>query len=407
MPPLWPTTYVRAHPARLDPTGPPPGTVNTPTATGPGCENIHPMTENMSQTDAPATAAAALEADRTGLIAREHDVLAHPERYRILTGDRPTGSLHLGHYLGTLQRRVQLQDAGVPTVLVIADFQVITDREDPGDIQRNVYEILKDYLACGIDPTKTVVFTHSSVPALNELLLPFLSVVSLPEMERNPTVKSELAASGQRVLNGLLLTYPVHQAADILFCKGNLVPVGRDQLPHVEQTRVIARRINERYAGGRTVLPEAQALLSPAPLVLGIDGDKMSKSRNNFISLSHTADETAKLFKKAKTDADRHISYEPDTRPEVSSLVQIGALLSGQEPEDFAAAIGDKGGKALKDAVTEAVNEHLAPIRARRLELAEDPAHLRAVLRDGNQRANALADATLAEVKEALGMVYY
>ncbi|SDB89101.1 tryptophanyl-tRNA synthetase [Raineyella antarctica] len=365
------------------------------------------MTENMSQTDAPAPDAAAPEVDRTGLIAREQDVLAHPERYRILTGDRPTGSLHLGHYLGTLQRRVQLQDAGVPTVLVIADFQVITDREDPGDIQRNVYEILKDYLACGIDPMKTVVFTHSSVPALNELLLPFLSVVSLPEMERNPTVKSELAASGQRVLNGLLLTYPVHQAADILFCKGNLVPVGRDQLPHVEQTRVIARRINDRYAGGREVLPEAQALLSPAPLVLGIDGDKMSKSRNNFISLSHTADETAKLFKKAKTDADRHISYEPDTRPEVSSLVLIGALLSGQEPEDFAATIGDKGGKALKDAVTEAVNEHLAPIRARRLELAEDQAHLRAVLRDGNERANALAEATLAEVKEALGMVYY
>lgn len=367
---------------------------------------MQPMTENMSQTDAPAPESAP-ETGQSGLVAREQDVLAHPDRYRILTGDRPTGSLHLGHYLGTLQRRVQLQDAGVPTVLVIADFQVITDREDPGDIHRNVYEILKDYLACGIDPQRTVVFTHSMVPALNELMLPFLSVVTLPEMERNPTVKSELAASGQKTLNGLLLTYPVHQAADILFCKANLVPVGRDQLPHVEQTRVIARRINERYADGRTVLPEAQALLSPAPLVLGIDGVKMSKSRGNYISLSHTADETAKLFKKAKTDVDRHISYDPENRPEVSSLVQIGALMSGQEPEDFAAAIGDKGGKALKDAVTEAVNEHLAPIRARRLELAEDQGYLEDVLRAGNEQANVLADATLAEVKEALGMVYY
>lgn len=367
------------------------------------------MTENMPQTDAPAATGVSEgdPKDRTGLIASEQDVLAHPERYRILTGDRPTGSLHLGHYLGTLQRRVQLQDAGVPTVLVIADFQVITDREDPGDIQRNVFEILKDYLACGIDPQKTVIFTHSMVPALNELLLPFLSVVSLPELERNPTVKSELAASGQRILNALLLTYPVHQAADILFCKGNLVPVGRDQLPHVEQTRVIARRVNERYAGGRPVLPEPQALLSPVPLVLGTDGDKMSKSRNNFISIAHTADETAKLLKKAKTDADRHISFDPDARPEVSSLVQIGALLRDQEPEDFAAAIGDKGGKALKDAVTEAVNDHFAPIRARRLELDKEQGYLQDVLRDGNERANAMAEQTLDEVKAALGMVYY
>ena len=368
---------------------------------------MHPMTENMSQADAPATDTPASEDDRTALIAREQDVLTHPERYRILTGDRPTGSLHLGHYLGTLQRRVQLQDAGVPTVLVIADFQVITDREDPGDIRRNVYEILKDYLACGIDPAKTIIFTHSMVPALNELLLPFLSVVSLPEMERNPTVKSELIASGQRILNGLLLTYPVHQAADILFCKGNLVPVGRDQLPHVEQTRVIARRFNDRYAGGRQVLPAPQALRSPVPMVVGTDGAKMSKARTNFISIAHTADETAKLLKKAKTDADRHITFDPDTRPEVSSLVEIGALLSGQDPEAFAASIGDKGGKALKDAVTEAVNEHFAPIRARRLELDKDQAHLREVLRDGNERANVLADQTLSEVKAALGMVYY
>lgn len=342
-----------------------------------------------------------------GLIANDADVLANPAKYRILTGDRPTGALHLGHYLGTLKSRVDLQNAGVPTVLVIADYQVITDRQDPGDIKRNVYEILLDYLSVGIDPAKTTIFTHSAVPALNQLLLPFLSLVTQSEMQRNPTVKSELADSGQTAMNGLLLTYPVHQAADILFCDGNLVPVGRDQLPHVEQTRLVARRFNERYAGGKRVLVEPQALLSAAPNVLGIDGKKMSKSRGNAISLSATAEETAKLLKRAVTDVDRNITYEPEKRPEVSSLVLIGALMSGQEPEAFAAAIGDKGGKALKDAVTDAINEHLRPIREKRLELAKDPAHLARVLADGNARANEMANATLAKVQAALGMVYY
>ncbi|NLT29487.1 MAG: tryptophan--tRNA ligase [Propionibacterium sp.] len=349
---------------------------------------------------------AGFEGSHPGLIADLDKVVANPAGYRVLTGDRPTGALHIGHYLGTLRGRVELQNQGVETWLVIADYQVITDRTDPGDLRRSVFDILADYLAAGIDPTRTTIFTHSSVPALNQLLLPFLSLVSLPELQRNPTVKDELAHSKLDVINGLLLTYPVHQAADILFCHGNLVPVGRDQLPHVEQTRVVARRFNDRYAEGRRVLPEPQALLSAAPYVMGLDGKKMSKSRGNTIALSYTADETAKLFKKAVTDADRNITYDPDNRPEVSNLVMVGALMSNQEPEAFAAAIGDAGGKALKDAVTEAVNEHLRPIRERRAELAADPAHLAAVLAEGNERANAKADQTLAEVQEAIGMVY-
>lgn len=348
----------------------------------------------------------AFDGTHEGLLARQDEVFANPTRYRMLTGDRPTGSLHLGHYLGTLKGRVEVQEQGVETFLVIADYQVITDRQDPGDIRRNVFEILADYLAVGIDPTRTTIFTHSAVPALNQLLLPFLSLASLPELQRNPTVKTELAASGQSVLNGLLLTYPVHQAADILFCKGNLVPVGQDQLPHVEQTRLIARRFNERYAQGEQVFPEPQALLSSTPVVLGLDGRKMSKSRGNTIPLGATADETAKALKKAVTDADRHITYDPENRPEVSSLVMIGAILSGREPEDFAAEIGDGGGGGLKKAVTEAVNDHLAPIRARRLELAADRAHLADVLAAGNARANEIADATLSEAQTALGMVY-
>lgn len=363
------------------------------------------MTEDSNSTP-NQTDTATFDGTQVGLLADREAVLANPSGYRVLTGDRPTGNLHIGHYLGTLQGRVQLQNAGLETWLVIADYQVITDRVDPGDLRRNVFGILADYLAVGIDPAQTTIFTHSSVPALNQLLLPFLSLVSLPELQRNPTVKDELANSKLDVISGLLLTYPVHQAADILFCHGNLVPVGRDQLPHLEQTRLVARRFNDRYAGGRQVLREPQALLSAAPSVMGLDGRKMSKSRGNTIPLAATADETAKLLKRAVTDADRNITFDPDNRPEVSNLVLVGALMSGQDPVEFAAAIGDAGGKALKDAVTEAVNEHLRPIRARRLELADDEAYLASVLAEGNARANEVANQTLTDVQDAIGMNY-
>ncbi len=169
-----------------------------------------------------------------------------PGAYTLLSGDRPTGRLHLGHYFGTVKERVRLQDMGVNTNILIADYQVITDRDTTEHIQDNAYNMVLDYLAVGIDPERSMIFTHSAVPALNQLMLPFLSLVSESELHRNPTVKAEQEASGH-ALTGLLLTYPVHQACDILFCKAQLVPVGRDQLPHIEQTRNIARRFNERY----------------------------------------------------------------------------------------------------------------------------------------------------------------
>ena len=196
------------------------------------------------------------------------DLAVHPEKYTMLTGDRPTGRLHMGHYFGTNRERVALQNAGVTTRIIIADYQVITDRDTTANIADNVYNIVIDYLACGIDPQKTMIFTHSSVPALNQLMLPFLSLVSESELERNPTVKAEQEASGH-ALTGLLLTYPVHQACDILFCKGNVVPVGKDQLPHIEITRTIARRFNERYA---PVFPEPEGVLSDVIEVPGLDG---------------------------------------------------------------------------------------------------------------------------------------
>lgn len=338
----------------------------------------------------------------------EADLAVHPERWRILTGDRPTGSLHIGHYFGSLANRVRLQDAGIESYLVIADYQVIYDRDGVGDLQGNVMSNMADYLAIGIDPTRTTIFTHSALPGLNQLLLPFLSLVTDAELRRNPTVKDELASS-DRPMSGLMLTFPVHQAADILFCKANLVPVGRDQLPHIEQTRVIARRFDERY--GRVdpkqpVFPEPEALLSATPHVLGLDGTKMSKSKGNTIELGMTADQTAKLIKKARTDADRHITWDPENRPEVSNLVLLTALCEGGDPATVAEEIGDGGSGTLKKRLTESLNDFLAPIRARRVELAADEGHLRQVLREGNERAGAVADQTLSEVRETMRMVY-
>lgn len=330
------------------------------------------------------------------------DFAVHPDKYTMLTGDRPTGRLHLGHYFGTLKGRVALQDMGIKTNIIIADYQVITDRDTTENIQDNVYNMVIDYMACGIDPNKTMIFAHSAVPEENQLMLPFLSLVSESELERNPTVKAEQESSGHQ-LTGLLLTYPVHQACDILFCKGNVVPVGKDQLPHIEITRTIARRFNERFA---PVFPEPEGILSDVIEVPGLDGRKMSKSYHNGISLSMTAEETAKIIKKSPTDSDRNITFDREGRPGVSALLTTGALCSGRTEQDIAAEIGNGGGGALKAFVTEAVNSYLAPIRARREELAADMDYVKDVLHEGNRQARAIASETLDEVREAMGMVY-
>ncbi len=329
-----------------------------------------------------------------------------PSGLRMLTGDRPTGALHIGHYFGSLRNRVRLQQAGVETWVIVADYQVITDREILGDIQGSVRELLTDYLAVGIDPERATIFTHSAVPALNQLMLPFLSLVTQPELERNPTVKAELAAAGKSAMGGLMLTYPVHQAADILFCHGNLVPVGQDQLPHLEMTRVIARRFNQRYAPEAPYFPEPDALLAPTPTVLGTDGTKMSKSRGNALMLSATEDETARWVRRAKTDAERHITYDPQGRPEVANLLDLLALATGEDPTLAAERIGDGGAGTLKRELTEALVEHLRPLRERRAAAANPGDDVLEVLRRGNERANELADATLADVRRLMGTDY-
>jgi tryptophanyl-tRNA synthetase len=338
------------------------------------------------------------------------DFPEHPRRYRVLTGDRPTGPLHIGHYFGSLRNRVELQQLGLETFIVIADYQVLTDRESVDSIPESVTEIVLDYLAAGLDPASghTHIFCHSHIPALNQLLVPFLTLVGMGELDRNPTVKEEIEAAGLTTVNAAMYTYPVHQAADILFCKGNVVPVGRDQLPHLELTRRIARRFNQRFCSGRPpVFPEPDALLSSAPKILGLDGSqKMSKSRGNAVMLRATADETAALVKKAKTDSDRRITYEPDRRPEVANLLLLASLCTGEPPDQIAARLGDAGSATLKKEVTEALNATLAPIRAKRILLARERDVVRDTLRRGIAEANRVADATLREARAAMNMGY-
>lgn len=337
----------------------------------------------------------------------EEDLILNPGKYRVLTGDRPTGRLHIGHLFGSLQNRVRLHRLGVQTFIVIADYQVLTDRDTFESISENVKQLTLDYLSAGIDATdgKTFIFPHSYIPELNQLLLPFLTLVTNAELDRNPTVKEEIQASGQKRINAGMYTYPVHQAADILFCKGNVVPVGKDQLPHLELTRVIARRFNERFAASQPVFPEPQPLLSKSPLIMGLDGSqKMSKSRNNAIMLSATEDETAALIKKAKTDAERFITYDPINRPEVSNLLLLISLCTGRTPEEIADEIGNGGGGQLKKMLTESINEYLRPFRTKRTELEQNMDYVRDVLRNGVNSAREFASATLDEVREVMNM---
>jgi tryptophanyl-tRNA synthetase len=336
----------------------------------------------------------------------EKQIAGHPERFRVLSGDRPTGALHLGHYFGTLANRVRLQRSGVEVFVLVADYQVIADRDGVGRLSDNVHGLVADYLAAGIDPDTSTIFAHSAVPALNQLILPFLSLVTVAELQRNPTVKAEAEAASGRAPSGLLLTYPVHQAADILFCHANLVPVGKDQLPHLETARLVARRFNERYASGATMFDEPDALLSAAPVLLGTDGTKMSKSRRNAVELRASPDDTARLIRGVKTDTERVICYDPDHRPEVASLVLLAALCTGTDPTRLADSIGGGGAGALKAVVIEAVNERLGPHRRRRAELAAQPGYLNDVLARGNARANQIADETLDQVRQVMGMTY-
>lgn len=360
----------------------------------------------MSEIDYDSNKTFAAAVERSKKI--EEDIAVNPTKYRVLTGDRPTGRLHIGHYFGSLQNRVRLSKMGVPTMILIADYQVLTDHDAFQEISQNTKQLVIDYLSAGIEPSENVIiYPHSYVPECNQLMLPFLTLVSNAELSRNPTVKEEIQSAGLKNVNAGMYTYPIHQACDILFCKGNVVPVGKDQLPHLELTRTIARRFNEKFCKDRDpVFPMPQALLSKTPSILGLDGSqKMSKSRGNAIFLSATEDETAALIKKAKTDADRNITYDPVSRPEVANILMLISLCTKEAPEAIAQRIGDGGGGMLKKMLTEALNEELRPLRQKRAELEKNPDYIRQVLLDGSERARAIAVKTLSEVREAMNMV--
>lgn len=328
----------------------------------------------------------------------------------ILTGDRTTGPLHLGHYIGSLRSRVQLQHEA-RQFLLLADTQALTD--NVGRHQRvtaNVIEVAIDYLAVGIDPAKSTIFIQSQVPELAELSQYLLNLVTVARLERNPTIKEEIRLRGfERDIPAGFLTYPVSQAADITAFKATHVPVGDDQLPMIEQTNELVRRFNNTV--DRQVLVECEAVLSSVPRLPGIDGKaKMSKSLGNAIALGATPDEITKAVNDMYTDPG-HLRVSDPGKVEGNVVF---AFLDAFEPDvqkvDELKAHYRRGGlgdSVVKRALNERLQVLIEPIRARRRELEGDKSEVLAVLRSGTMRAREVAGQTLADVKGALGLTYF
>ncbi|MBU9199911.1 tryptophan--tRNA ligase [Burkholderia multivorans] len=336
--------------------------------------------------------------------------MAHAKQPVILTGDRTTGPLHLGHYIGSLCARVRLQHEA-QQFLLLADTQAMTD--NVGRHQRvteNVIEVALDYLAVGIDPEKSTIFIQSQVPELAELSQYLLNLVTVARLERNPTIKAEIVLRGfERDIPAGFLMYPVSQAADITAFKATHVPVGDDQLPMIEQANELVRRFNNTV--DRDVLVECEAVLSHAPRLPGIDGKaKMSKSLGNAIALGASPDEISKAVKNMYTDPNHLRVSDPG---QVEGNV-VFAFLDAFEPEtakvDELKAQYRRGGlgdSVVKRVLDERLQALLAPIRARRRELETDRGEVLAILKRGTMRAREVAGATLAEVKGALGLAYF
>lgn len=324
-----------------------------------------------------------------------------PRRETILTGDRPTGPLHLGHYAGSLRNRVQLQHAHDQTIL-IADLQALTDNVgQAAEVRRHVLELALDYLAVGIDPSLTTIALQSAIPELAELTVLYLNLVTIARLERNPTVRAEIEQRGfRRDIPAGFFVYPVSQAADITGFRATLVPVGEDQLPMIEQTNEIVRRLN--HLAGRPVLPECRALLSDTPRLPGVDGRKASKSLGNAIALSASPDEIAAAVRAMYTDPGHVRASDPG---QVEGNV-VFAYLRAFDPDQAAVAeleaqyrAGGLGDMTLKRRLTEILQALLAPIRARREALAADPAAVLDLVTRGSARAREVAASVLADVR--------
>lgn len=335
----------------------------------------------------------------------------------ILTGDRPTGKLHIGHYVGSLQNRVHLQNEDKYRMFVfLADQQALTDHaKDPQTIVESVGNVALDYLAAGLDPEKSTIFIQSQIPELAELSMYYMNLVSLARLERNPTVKTEIAQKGfgESIPTGFLV-YPIAQAADITAFKANLVPVGNDQKPMIEQTREIVRNFNHAYNCDVLVEPEGIYPENEAAGRLpGLDGNaKMSKSLGNGIYLADDADTLRKKVMSMYTDPN-HIKVEDPGQIEGNMVFHYLDVFGRQEDQADIQAMKDHyqagglGDVKTKRYLLEILERELGPIRERRLEFAKDMGQVYDMLKKGSQAAQEVAAQTLDEVKSAMSINYF
>jgi len=328
----------------------------------------------------------------------------------VMTGDRPTGKLHLGHFVGSIQNRVKLQDEADQSFYMVADIQALTSNADnPDKVIKNVIEVTLDNLACGLDPKKTIMFIQSKVPEIAELTVLFLNLVTLARLKRNPTVKDEMKDKGygEDVPAGFLM-HPISQAADILFCKSTLIPVGEDQKPMIEQTNEIVDDFNRYY--GKT-FNRVKHLLGDTPRLMGTDGGaKMGKSLNNGIYLSDDLDEITKKVMSMYTDPG-HIHIEDPGKVEgnvVFSYLDIFDT-NKSELEDLKNQYknGGLGDVVIKKRLINILEDIIKPIREKRNELSKNPDEIMKILEDGTIRAQVIAKETMAEVRNALKINYF
>ena len=334
------------------------------------------------------------------------------EKKVILTGDRPTGRLHIGHYFGSLKTRVEMQNnPDYEPYILIADVQALTDNfNNPEKVRKNVREVAIDYLSCGIDPKKTTIYIQSMIPEVAELTVFYSNLVTIARLQRNPTVKTEIAQKkevfGESVTYGFL-GYPVSQAADITAFEGKLVPVGEDQLPLIEQCREIVRKFNSIYG---EVLIEPEAVLSSAKRIKGLDGnDKMGKSLGNAIYLSDSEEEITKKVMSAVTDPKR-IKKDDLGNPDVCMVAYYHNLFTDKNEVNTICTEcreGKRGCVACKKQLAHNIIETLRPIREKRKYYEEHPEEVDKILKEGTEKARAKAKKTMVKVKKAMKLNYF
>ena len=331
---------------------------------------------------------------------------------RIVTGDRPTGRLHIGHYFGSLKNRVKMQESGeYDPYILVADVQALTDNfNNPEKVRKNVKEVVMDYLSVGIDPEKTTIYIQSMIPEVAELTVFYSNLVTIARLERNPTVKTEIAQKrelfGESVTYGFL-GYPVSQAADITALEGAVVPVGEDQLPLIEQCREIVRKFNSIYGD---VLIEPEAVLSNEKRIKGLDGnEKMGKSLGNAIYLSDSEEEVNKKVMSAVTDPNR-IKKDDLGNPDICMVSYYHKLFSTKEEVENVCAecrAGKRGCVACKKQLAKNINTTLEPMRQKRKYYEQHPELVDEILIKGTEKARKTAKETMKKVKKAMKLDYF